>query len=460
LFSLTNSSMTFNSNPNLVTISSYPNYRIINNTFSNYQTALSIDESGLGKDCLIESNAIHMNEYGYGIQLYHSNANISGSNIINSNYIGIAGLRNSSIEIIGNDNYPYQMIYNNFNDEMVFSEDSFPNSFKYNLIFDSFQSDNYLLKCVHHVDRILNCSGNFWGEQFRPERDLYPYQFMAYDPVWEPGDSVLIDYNPALELYTSAKYNVQIGNYYLAKLQFKQIIAEYSRTEFAFHAAKALITIEKSIMGNFTELQAYYQSEPNLHYDDRISKLSDYLYNYCNIEKKDYAAAIDWFEGILENPPSLADSIYAVIDIGYTYLLMDADKSVCNYTGRIPHYKPDNTEKYYSDREVLIRKLLESSEEYQTPEYTTQLYGNYPNPFNPSTTIVFSIAFDLNVEMNVYNIKGQRVKTLINDRLKKGTHSVLWNGTDDNGKTVTSGVYLYKIKTNNQTFVNKMLLLK
>ena len=86
---------------------------------------------------------------------------------------------------------------------------------------------------------------------------------------------------------------------------------------------------------------------------------------------------------------------------------------------------------------------------------------NYPNPFNPETTISFSVTQNSDfVNLEVYNIKGQKVKTLINEQLQKGKHSIIWSGLDKNNKSVSSGIYLYKIKAGNQESVKRMLLLK
>ena len=87
--------------------------------------------------------------------------------------------------------------------------------------------------------------------------------------------------------------------------------------------------------------------------------------------------------------------------------------------------------------------------------------SNYPNPFNPTTTISFSISNDSNVELSIFNIKGQKTKALTNNEFTKGSHSVIWNGNDASGKKVGSGVYLYKLNVNDKTeLVKKCLLLK
>lgn len=88
--------------------------------------------------------------------------------------------------------------------------------------------------------------------------------------------------------------------------------------------------------------------------------------------------------------------------------------------------------------------------------------SNYPNPFNPTTTIKFSVTQTSSfVTLEIYNIKGQKIKSLLSDQIEAGEHSIIWNGKDSAGKNVGSGVYLYKLKVNNKTeIVKKCMLLK
>ncbi len=91
----------------------------------------------------------------------------------------------------------------------------------------------------------------------------------------------------------------------------------------------------------------------------------------------------------------------------------------------------------------------------------TILLNNFPNPFNPSTTISFSIQNDSNIELSIYNIKGQKIKTIAHNKFNKGNHSIIWNGDDETGKSVSSGVYLYKLIVNDKSeAMKKCLLLK
>jgi len=90
----------------------------------------------------------------------------------------------------------------------------------------------------------------------------------------------------------------------------------------------------------------------------------------------------------------------------------------------------------------------------------TSLSSNYPNPFNPITTVVFDMAREGYVYIEVYNSKGQRVRVLVDGVHGVGRHSVVWDGHDDLGRVVSSGVYFYRMVSGEYTATRKMLLMK
>jgi choice-of-anchor B domain-containing protein len=96
------------------------------------------------------------------------------------------------------------------------------------------------------------------------------------------------------------------------------------------------------------------------------------------------------------------------------------------------------------------------------PEVPKQftLLDNYPNPFNPATTISYKLPKTAQVNLVVYNALGQPIKTLLNSIQSAGTHRVVWDGQNDSGKQVSSGIYYYRIKTENFKATKRMLLLK
>jgi beta-glucanase (GH16 family) len=88
------------------------------------------------------------------------------------------------------------------------------------------------------------------------------------------------------------------------------------------------------------------------------------------------------------------------------------------------------------------------------------LAQNYPNPFNPTTEIVFQINKIGNVKLSVYNVLEQKVTTLVNESKDPGNYSVTWNGRNDAGFSVPSGIYFYQLEQGNVQLVKKMMLIK
>ena len=92
------------------------------------------------------------------------------------------------------------------------------------------------------------------------------------------------------------------------------------------------------------------------------------------------------------------------------------------------------------------------------------LRQNYPNPFNPTTTITFDVPGELGeekqVKLTIYNIRGRKVKMLVDSEYEPGSHRVVWDGRNDRGQRVTSGVYLYTLRSEAKTYTKKMILVK
>ncbi len=120
----------------------------------------------------------------------------------------------------------------------------------------------------------------------------------------------------------------------------------------------------------------------------------------------------------------------------------------------------------YDGADLYAQKIdltynLNVDEDTLMPVEKMTLNANYPNPFNPDTNISFALARDENVNLRIYNIRGQLVKNLIDREYREqGYHSVVWNGTDNSGNTVSSGVYLYKLDSEQESRTRKMILMK
>jgi len=91
---------------------------------------------------------------------------------------------------------------------------------------------------------------------------------------------------------------------------------------------------------------------------------------------------------------------------------------------------------------------------------TNCLIGNYPNPFNPQTFISYNLIDNNQVYINIYNIKGELVRSLVNADQTAGDYTVCWDGKDNLGTSAGSGVYFYKLETKDFTATRRMVMLK
>ena len=102
---------------------------------------------------------------------------------------------------------------------------------------------------------------------------------------------------------------------------------------------------------------------------------------------------------------------------------------------------------------------LKASDEDVIPDEFA-LHSNYPNPFNPTTTISYDLPEQSHITLDIYDLLGKRIKTLVHQSQDAGRQIVMWDGTDDVRRQVSAGVYLYRIQTGEFTQTRKMLILK
>jgi subtilisin-like proprotein convertase family protein len=98
--------------------------------------------------------------------------------------------------------------------------------------------------------------------------------------------------------------------------------------------------------------------------------------------------------------------------------------------------------------------------EYVLGPISYNLAQNSPNPFNPSTSITFALASDAEIDLSIFNIRGEKVRTLASGAMSRGSHTLTWDGRDDNGSGVASGIYFYRITSEQFSGSKKMILMK
>jgi hypothetical protein len=110
-----------------------------------------------------------------------------------------------------------------------------------------------------------------------------------------------------------------------------------------------------------------------------------------------------------------------------------------------------NAEKYAGGGQLAV--------ESENPE-SFALLKNYPNPFNPATTIEFTITKPGPINLSIFNITGQKVAELVSGSVTAGKHSVVWNGRDSKGAPLSTGIYISRLETKNNVISQRMMLVK
>jgi len=464
-----------NSDDYAVSITGYDRYRLCDNDITECGGGFYIYESGIPKNDMISNNTIGHNN-GSGIMLYHSYAKILHHNSITENLRGIFAVRSSSMRIVGDEEPPYSLIQDNDYVEITFDGDSYPEEISYNKIiddvFDEGTPDQYLMMFLEFVPVPpfeLKAENNYWGaesetwEEGDGDYRFYPGDSFDYLPVWIPGNPKFPNSSLPEQLYADADSLIQIEEYETAKQVYKNIINQYPESKYSIFSMRNLLPLETVSGQDFASLQEYYITNPNCNYNDERIKLSAYLANYCSIKLENYPSVINFFEDIIEDPDTELDSIYAVIDAGYTYLLMEDGGVKSTYVGRMSELKPKSLEEFEATRDSLLAKLLglpDTDEDETIIENIFYLGHNYPNPLSSSTTISFTLPlYTQKAELKIYNIKGQLVRELdINTKTVIG--SISWDGLDSYGKKVGSGIYFYKLTADKKEIVKKMVLMR
>lgn len=259
------------------------------------------------------------------------------------------------------------------------------------------------------------------------------------------------------------------------KPEFDALIMDY----------KALLTANSSPVETTAILskieKCYYATESQDEFEAHINTLlreksSPYIERYfvnLNLNNEKYKEAIEVCEKVLSskeiNEALTCEMLYEEALI-YKYSLSNTTKANELFTKLVNDY-PDNGLFSFAARELeqegLEAPKAENSntnqEEAIAKDFSVE---SYPNPFNPSTTISYSLPSESNVKIAIYDIMGRIVKTLASESKPMGSYQVTWDGTNSNGARVTSGIYLYRFEAvtleNNKHFSKsaKLMLVK
>jgi hypothetical protein len=238
----------------------------------------------------------------------------------------------------------------------------------------------------------------------------------------------------------------------------KEIIALYPHTYEAINAVAYIPIFYRDINGLYQDIIAYLEGirHENLHdIKQKTIAMTRMFYG-------DYRMAHDLFSQIRSTYTDFVDIILTELTMAYCYyrIVESGMEAIPPNAVR----RPQNIEEYFAIHDEIMAIIMNINvpDRIDTPpkELVEEfIINNFPNPFNPETTISFTLPNETNVEINVYNVRGQKVLDGSRE-FGPGMHSVVWNGRDDYGNPVGSGVYFYRLISRNADLIRNMLLLK
>jgi len=452
-------------------INSPTSYHVGGNSISNcdYYGVYIGNFSPIITDSYFEGNTIF--NCKHGLFLYNTNAVID-SNMIYNNFENGMYISHRSYPIIQSSYIGNSRNGNNDNPEIYLIDDSYPVlDYKYNDIIIESGGSSKSIYNASGGDNQYYCRQNFWGDRISSTEVGQSFYPSEWDVTYlEICDSSNTGFTPPIgigdRLFDEGLEAEMDGNLVLAKQKYLLSIEENpNNIESLWSASRLLNCVDPDIgFGNY-EAQLLYEGIMADSLNTDLYELSKQSAINCDRKMENFQEAIYQYEIMFEDSLSIIDSVFTQLDIVYTYMEAEAAggrASGLRFTSD-DHAVRNSKHAREMENDLLALLMQETNDGgvYSPIIEKIKLHGNYPNPFNPTTMISFSIPNESKVELTVYNIKGQKVKTLVNDNLTKGIHEILWNGRNDNNRSVASGVYFYRLNVDKKTEkVKKMLLLK
>ncbi len=423
------------------------NLIVINTHLSNAEIGLEMLDNGtyVVKNSLLSNNEISISAYESLIDFGHDQ-------ILNSD-VGIASYKGAVPYLAYNETGGNEISENDIGLLAVHSTPYLAGGFN-NFENTEIEQINIV---TERIKSQIKADDNWWG--YATENDIIStfsnFRDIHYDPwLTTPNGSAGRDgMNETFYLAENARIN---SNWDMAIQYYYQVLNDSLLTDDDFQVLKG-ITVCHSKVNQVPSLiewiDAKLISYPNQN-DFRRELLNTKA--LCNRLINNYQDAIDHYASIIDSPPTYNDSCFAVIDMGSAWL-ESGGKCRTKYSSLMPRSRNDHI---MNTRKILSSLRNPENTQSQVIPLKPVLYNCYPNPFNPSTNIRYFIPQRSRVKLNIYNVRGQKVKTLLDSDMEKGQYQIVWNGNNNQNKKVASGMYFYKLESNKQAVVKKCLLIK
>ena|GEM_PF-5678330 len=320
-------------------------------------------------------------------------------------------------------------------------------------LFGILPSDRYFLQAAGDfmppIDvRNLIIESSNQDDMFYPDRSSFRFDTPVYD---ELDDMLNMGYR-----------HFDAEEYIQAFEHFIDLVEMYPESSQAVRSIPELPHVYIGLDWSLYVLIEYLASIE----DANLIKIARNTIVYIYMILEEYQNAIDLLDVIINDKyTNDFERLNAMLLQSFAHLQLQQGDS--RGISTIAVYQPNSFKEYRELSEDIMNKIQNLIDGTYDPDnetvpvpLTNSLKANYPNPFNPSTTISFDIAKESHVKIDVFNIRGQKVKTLTNELFGAGTHMIEWYGDDDAERNVASGIYFYRMQTDEFTQTRRMVLLK
>jgi hypothetical protein len=420
----------------------------------------------------VSESVLHTNEVDiysnsrHGLNVLNGEANLWRTRIYENQLNGINQDRRGQVTLFNGTE-----VKNNFRSQIEAPFSSFPlfrapNYYQFPLVADQnpFWGRNYLLMAT-----------GFHSGTLPPSRAIDATTLLIdysnssrFFPDARYFDFANLTISSARQIYNSGIDQIVNEDYIQANytMRFLASTPLYQSTLEARMALNLLPYIDRAI-GGYPDRLFIFMENLNGFYRRNIVISAQALLLHLNQE---YEEAISLYQEIIDDPDDEYELYTAELDQAisfYMFYMQNMENGGNRASGCVSTVKSTRRPTSYAEfseimNEIQTKILQLSGYEIEacTPELTKLSASNFPNPFNPSTTISFSIPSDGIVKIDIFNVKGQKVKTLTDAIFTAGCHSLVWNGTDQENKSVGSGLYFYRVQKEHQSITNKMILMK
>ena len=406
---------------------------------------------------IIEENNIE-DSYDGLYCYYYSNPTIRG-NIISSNDYGVR-LYYGCDPVMYGDSEPNNCIEGNAYRGIYARRASEP---KLGRLGAYGPGDNRIVNPVYDLYATSDCNliyaeWNWWGEDPPNSSQIYheggpqgidyvPWDTTGFTkPLVAPfyaGES-----RDAVEHLWRGDLYVELGRHREALRELKYVLENYPESSLVSFAADILVKAY-GYLGKSQEALTYLEGISRTYSGTLLERTALEFTIPILVWRGNYQRAVSRAQDLRRAFPTTEMAKHLLFELGmiYKHELGDKEKAREVFQSLISQY-PEDELVALATMELNTMDLAKPREESLVEAAPTSftLLQNYPNPGNPSTTITFTLPRTAHVTLEIYNLLGQRVRTLVDGAIDAGSHTVVWDGRDELGSSLSSGVYLYRLR--------------